>query len=96
MANIPRLRAVLAHIEAHPETWNQATYDCGSSHCFIGWASQMAKEEGFRRHEDSYEYVWTYGARWLGLTYEQEGTIAHPRNTLEDLRRIVDEIEADA
>lgn len=29
---------VLDHIDAHPTEWDQATWKCGSSHCFGGWA----------------------------------------------------------
>lgn len=34
--------AVLDHIDAHPEQWNQATWwkqtECGTAGCFAGWA----------------------------------------------------------
>ncbi|WP_084963292.1 hypothetical protein [Thermoactinospora rubra] len=36
------LRATLAHIEAHPETWNQKVYRCKSGMCFAGWAAELA------------------------------------------------------
>jgi hypothetical protein len=41
MINVQLLRDTLAHIEAHPETWDQATYRCGSSMCFAGWAAEL-------------------------------------------------------
>lgn len=34
--------AVLDQIDAHPETWNQATWDCGTAACFAGWAVRLA------------------------------------------------------
>jgi hypothetical protein len=34
--------AVLDQIDAHPETWNQATWDCGTSACIAGWAVRLS------------------------------------------------------
>jgi hypothetical protein len=34
--------AVLDQIDAHPETWNQAVYDCGTAACFAGWAVRLS------------------------------------------------------
>jgi hypothetical protein len=38
--NVELLRATLAHIEAHPETWNQQMWsnECGTAFCFAGHA----------------------------------------------------------
>jgi hypothetical protein len=33
---------VLDQIDAHPETWNQATWDCGTSADFAGWAVRLS------------------------------------------------------
>lgn len=39
-------RAVLAHIEAHPETWSQGNWairtDCGTAFCFAGWTVALS------------------------------------------------------
>jgi hypothetical protein len=40
--NAPLLRQTLAHIEAHPETWEQAVYRCSTGMCFAGWACALA------------------------------------------------------
>lgn len=45
--NVALLRQMLAHIEAHPETWDQATWrnpdaECGTACCFAGWAVTLA------------------------------------------------------
>jgi hypothetical protein len=37
--------AVLDQIDAHPETWNQGTWDCGTAACFAGWAVRLAGGE---------------------------------------------------
>lgn len=45
MPNLPLLRKVLDHIDAHPDEWNQgawiqrtATSSCGTAACIAGWA----------------------------------------------------------
>lgn len=39
-----RLRAVLAYIEAHPESWNQGEWACGTSGCLAGWTVALDRE----------------------------------------------------
>lgn len=34
--------AVLDQIDAHPETWEQRSYRCGTGMCFAGWTTQLA------------------------------------------------------
>lgn len=34
--------AVLDQIDAHPETWNQGIWDCGTAACFAGWAVRLS------------------------------------------------------
>lgn len=40
--NVALLKATLAHIKAHPETWEQSDWStptkCGTAYCFAGWA----------------------------------------------------------
>ena len=33
---------VLDHIDAHPEQWDQRTWDCGTVACFAGWAVRLS------------------------------------------------------
>lgn len=33
---------VLDQIDAHPESWNQGTWDCGTAACFAGWAVRLS------------------------------------------------------
>lgn len=45
--NAPKPNAALAYrvldqIDADPETWDQATWDCGTTACFAGWALRLA------------------------------------------------------
>lgn len=34
--------AILDQIDAHPETWNQNTWDCETAACFAGWAVRFS------------------------------------------------------
>ncbi|HET6916080.1 MAG TPA: hypothetical protein VFH56_08320 [Acidimicrobiales bacterium] len=45
--NLPLLRKVLDHIDAHPEQWYQAeiAHGCGTAFCVAGWAVQFAGHE---------------------------------------------------
>jgi hypothetical protein len=61
MANIEKLRAVLAKIEADPTLWDQAFWikrtDCGTAGCFAGWACMLdgAKPIGLRHWDEGVE-----------------------------------------
>lgn len=35
---------VLDHIDAHPESWIQKTWWCGSGGCFAGWTAELSGE----------------------------------------------------
>ena len=39
------LRAAINQILAHPETWNQRDWHCGTRHCFGGWCQVKAGEK---------------------------------------------------
>lgn len=79
-----RLRAVLAHIEAHPETWCQQEWHCGTTHCFAGHAQIMAgcEPSDYTARRDA--------RRWLGLTDLEASTLFRATNELEDLRYYVE------
>lgn len=40
--NAPLLRQVLAHIEAHPESWHQDHWRCSTGMCFAGWTAELS------------------------------------------------------
>ena len=40
--NIDLLDRTLAHIEAHPEHWDQTVWRCDSAMCFAGWTAELA------------------------------------------------------
>jgi hypothetical protein len=42
LRGLPLLDAAIAHIEAHPETWEQGSYRCESGMCLAGWIGELA------------------------------------------------------
>ena len=36
------LKAAVNQILAHPETWNQSSWHCGTQHCIAGWCQILA------------------------------------------------------
>jgi hypothetical protein len=43
--NIENIKKVLEVIENNPETWDQSSWHCGTSHCFAGHAQILAGKE---------------------------------------------------
>jgi len=83
------LRAVLAHIEAHPETWKQSSWHCGTSHCFGGWAQIMAGRPA------SDASVRADARKWLGLTRYEADLLFDGYNSIETIREVVTELVSD-
>ncbi|MGL5937068.1 MAG: hypothetical protein ACRCZI_15765 [Cetobacterium sp.] len=67
--NQAHYKKVLAQIEAHPETWNQKMWHCGTTHCFAGWAQvlsgKQANEDTARRDARVYLDLSIYEADYL-------------------------------
>jgi hypothetical protein len=64
--NVALLNQTLAHIEAHPEEWNQASFRCGTAACFAGhavileggvWEDDVS-DDLLARADDPREDVW--------------------------------------
>jgi hypothetical protein len=94
---VERLRAVLAAIEEHPLHWNQKTMGhCGTSHCFAGFAQLMAHQSRLDdpRFASIGHWVVNESITYLGLTPHEGPLLFNERNTLPQLRRIVEEIAA--
>jgi len=107
--NVELLKKTLAHIEAHPEEWNQLEW-CGTSCCFAGHAallsgsSRVIDTEGapvvlwarVRRPDGKLAHVWDVAEQELGLDEARAERLFQADNTIEDLRRIVSDLIADA
>lgn len=132
--NVDLLNRTLAHIEEHPEQWNQEYWavrgvdGCGTAYCFAGHAAVLSGvplwwhddwEDGYSSEDDDcddwrpvrqvadnisvapqsefYNCSIKYAAtHLLGLSSAAAARLFHGDNTLDDLRRIVAELTADA
>lgn len=106
--NVPLLRKVLEHIEAHPEEWDQGTWRCETAMCFAGHAADIAGAQWVGKGKylladpdiDPPEKIRSTGVttasaravQVLGITWEQANGLFVGSNTLDDLRRIVGEL----
>jgi hypothetical protein len=79
MVNTGLLRRTLAHIEQHPDEWNQGTWatrsGCRTAYCFAGWAVVLSGYEArfhddvdISRDHDYADYVQTPDARLCELS----------------------------
>ena len=70
--NREHYQQVLDQITAHPETWDQTQWHCGTTHCFAGWAQLLsghpAKDATVRRHARMYLDLSFEEANWLFST----------------------------
>ena len=71
--NKEHYKKVLDQITQHPETWNQARWHCGSSHCLAGWAKVLsgkpANDDTVRRDARIYLDLSLSEAEWLFATH---------------------------
>lgn len=105
--NVERLRAVLEHITAHPEEWNQETWaqrtPCGTAFCLAGHTVVMAglkvdwddAEDGVSSTVKNGSFIDEVATELLGLD-SGASMFGHqlfaPYNTLADLWRIAGEL----
>ncbi|GAA2681883.1 hypothetical protein [Actinoplanes palleronii] len=93
---------VLDQIDAHPETWNQSTWDCGTAACFAGWAVRLSggisddSEVVAGPDELTGMTVENAAYKVLGITVAQadpvDGWLFDAENDRQDLGRLVAEI----
>jgi hypothetical protein len=89
---------VLDHIDAHPESWDQGVWWCGSSGCYAGWTVALSGEAptldvdipqraaqllGFEDREEMDRITDDAG---------EDNWLFYSENTREDLGRLVVEI----
>lgn len=79
--NLAKFDAVLAQIKAHPETWNQGAWHCGSAHCFAGWLQVMGG------YEESWDYAPADARSELGITAVEAEWLFDACRTIEDFER---------
>lgn len=107
MANIELLDQIISHVEANPETWDQAVYytptECGSAYCVFGHAAvmtmgQVTPVEYSTEFFDSAgkRHTWYLaGMRALGLTCDQANVLSHESNTLGEIKAMRELLDYD-
>jgi hypothetical protein len=101
------LRGTLAHIEAHPDEWNQGRWGtrttCGTTFCFAGWACVLAGQDDFEWSSDGDTFCLSDGEPMrsaardiLGLDINQACELFSSDRTLDSLKRIVARLCAEA
>ena len=86
MANADLLRRTLAHIQTHPDQWNQRTFREGDTGCFAFHAARLAGAElaqpepevtvdGSVYPNHAPEVALNAAARELGFTEDDEGRL---------------------
>lgn len=104
--NLPLLRKILDHIDAHPEEWSQANWftptECGTAFCVAGHAVAMTEGVigiGGWMEPASGEGWQAAGRRALGLTAEEADDFTGlfgANNTRADVQRWAEAIAARA
>ena len=85
--NQARYQRVLDQITDCPETWDQTNWhnECGTVHCFAGWAQIMSGNvmDWGSAKSDARE--------WLGLTHLQADYVFHGARSLKELQHFLQE-----
>jgi hypothetical protein len=107
MANLERLEQVYSLILANPNHWNQLTWHTyrdyldgndnlqfKCQHCFAGIAQLLSKNLKLTDivELDTFSSCYYEAKDWLGIGDFYGGRLFYEFNTLEDLRKIIDEI----
>ena len=87
--NIANFKKVLAHIEAHPDEWDQSIYHshCRTKHCLAGWAQILSgnKMNKMRARTDAMKY--------FDLMFDEKNYLFCFRRTLPDFRNFLKRAE---
>lgn len=78
--NREHYQQVLDQITAHPETWNQSLWHCGTTHCFAGWAQLLA---GLPVNDMT---VRRDARIFLDLSYHEANRLFAPDTSLDDFQ----------
>ena len=70
--NKENFQKVLDQITAHPETWDQTDWHCGTTHCFAGWAQLLSGQP------ENVETVRRDARMFLDLSYAEADFLFAP------------------
>ncbi len=81
--NIENYKAVLAKIEADPETWDQRMWHCFTAHCFGGHSQILSgcKVDSVNTRRDA--------RIWLDLAAHEADYLFRSYRTLKDFKRVL-------
>lgn len=91
--NAVLVRQIFEQIRLHPEEWDQASFVCGTSHCFGGWAVALTRPgEGslYYRAEGDVEKV---AREALGLTPREAEHLFYCCASVKELHEMQDQVE---
>ena len=106
--NVPLLRRVREHIEAHPELWHQNNWrqqtPCGTAHCFAGWIAEFDGADWLAVPGGAWVagaaggrvHVSTRAADVAGLTSSEASDLFYGCETLTDIDCVLDRVYARA
>lgn len=77
--NLANWRRVIDQINAHPESWDQSVWHCGTKHCFAGWAQILAGKPEIK------DLVIDQAMSFLGISYPDANYYFSSERTLQDL-----------
>lgn len=81
--NIKNYKKVLKKIKAHPETWDQRLWHCGTAHCFGGHAQIFSGRE-------ANDCTIRFDARiWLNISLHQADYLFDMDRTIEDFEGVL-------
>ena len=83
--NREHYQQVLDRITAHPDEWRQATWHCGTQHCFAGWAQLLAG------HPANDETARRDARIFLDLSYHEANWLFAPSTSIEDFRSFLND-----
>jgi hypothetical protein len=78
-----RLNLVLKTIQKNPQCYDQRSWHCGTTHCFMGWAQVLAGKEA------NSDTVNADATKWLRLTNDEFQVLADGGNSLKRIKRLV-------
>ena len=81
------LKAAVNQILAHPETWNQSSWHCGTQHCIAGWCQVLG-----RGHQN--ENAGTEAMEDLGISLSERAWLFAGNRTLPEIYRFAENFSA--
>ena len=86
--NLELHNRIIAQIEKDPDNWNQDKWECGTAHCYGGWAILLSGEK-----TDFYDPTLDV-KKLLNLSWGDTGYVISPCRTLKQLKALPEYIKS--